>query len=62
MVYVPLEHQFAFVYEVLRRAMAADPAYKVRGCVVWWCDCMCEGGWVGVGRWVGVGVRLRVFW
>ena len=28
-VYVPMESQFAFLYDVLRRAMAADPDYKV---------------------------------
>ena len=30
MVYVSMENQFAFLYDVLRRAMAADPDYKVR--------------------------------
>ena len=29
MVYVSMENQFAFLYDVLRRAMAADPDYKV---------------------------------
>jgi len=28
-VLVPLQDQFAFIYDMLRRHMAADPAYKV---------------------------------
>lgn len=40
MAYVPLEKQFAYLYDVLRRAMAADPAYKVGGVVL----CLFESG------------------